>query len=155
MDFSRLEYIKNISDDGKKWAYEYYKVSGYYHLNFKQGKGVENHALHLPKGALIILSQNPFEQERYLTHVVELVNEGSEDKLQWDESEQWGIFRWVKVHWVADFNNPSKIPVDKEVMQANWGLFDTKAKLLTGEKLMSRWGNIENLRTHLQAVFEK
>ena len=155
MNFSRLEYIKNISDDDKKWAYEYYKVSGYYHLNFKQSAGVENHALHLPKGALIILYQNPFDQERYLTHIVELVNEGSEDKLQWDELDIWGIFRWVKVHWVVDFNNPSNIPLDKEVMQANWGWYNTQAKLLTGERLMSRWENIENLRTHLQKVFKQ
>ncbi|GBE91448.1 hypothetical protein [Nostoc cycadae] len=155
MDFSRLEYIKNISNDDKKWAYDYYKVGGYYHLNFKQGTGVENHALHLPKGALIILSQNPFAQERYLTHIVELVNEGSEDKPQWDKSDTWSIFRWVKVHWVADFNNLNNIPFDRKTLQADWGWFDTKAKLLTSPNLMSRWGNIENLRTHLQAVFEK
>jgi hypothetical protein len=155
MDFSRLEYIKNISDDEKKWAYEYYKVGCYYQLNFKQGVRVENHALHLPKGALIILSQNPFEQDRYLTHIVELVNEGSEDKSQWDESDIWGIFRWVKVHWVADFNNPSNIPLDKEVMQADWGYYNTQAKLLTSPNLMSRWENLENLRTHLQKVFQQ
>ncbi len=46
-----------------------------------------------------------------MTHVVELVNEGSEDKPQ-RETGTWGIFRWVKVHWIADFNNPSRIPLD-------------------------------------------
>lgn len=154
MDFSRLEYIKNVNDD-QDWAYDYYKVGGYYQLNFKKGTGVENHTIHLPKDASIILSQKPIYKERYLTHIVELVNEGSEDKPQWDESDIWGIFRWVKVHWVADFNNPSNIPLDKEVMQADWGWYNTQAKLLTGERLMSRWENIENLRTHLQKVFKK
>ena len=73
MDFTRLEYIKNVNAD-KGWAYEKHPLGAYFQLNFKKGKGVDTHALNLPKGALIILSQkSPINDERYLTHVVELV----------------------------------------------------------------------------------
>jgi len=156
MDFSRLEYIKNVNDDDK-WAYKDYPIGAYFPLNFKKSEGsvgVDSHALNLPKGAFIILSQKHFDHKRYLTHIVELVNEGSEDRPQWDESDTWGIFRWVKVHWVADFNNPSNIPLDQEVSQANWGWFNTQEKSLNSENLMSHWKNIESLRTHLQAIFK-
>ncbi|MHC5613345.1 MAG: hypothetical protein ACYTXA_20680 [Nostoc sp.] len=50
-------------------------------MNFKKGIGVDIHTFKLPKASLIILSQKrPGYDERYLTHVVELVNEGSKDK---------------------------------------------------------------------------
>lgn len=152
MNFNRLEYIKNINDDNG-WAYKDCPVGSYFRLNFKDGEGVENHALNLPKGALIILSQKPpIESERYLTHIVELANNGNEDKPQWDAS-MWGIFRWVKVHWLANFHELSSIPLDKKTMQVEWGWYDTKAKLLTSPNLMSRWSSIESLRTHLSSVF--
>jgi len=124
-------------------------------LNFKKSDtgDVKAHALNLPKGSLIILSQKPPKKsERYLTHVVELVNEGSEDEPQQEEGI-WGIFRWVKIHWIADFGRPDRIPLDKDVMKVNWGWFDTKAKLLTSPGLMSQWETIDNLRTHLKKVF--
>jgi hypothetical protein len=154
MDCSRLEYIKNVNDDGDVWAYEGYLIGSYFRLNFKknEARGVDNHAFNLPKGSVIILSQKRPESERYLTHVVELVNEGSEDKPQW-KTDTWGIFRWVKVHWIADFTNPSRIPLDKKEMRAEWGLFDTKAKLLSSPRLMSQWGSIYKLREHLGEVF--
>ncbi|MEH2022104.1 hypothetical protein [Nostoc sp.] len=153
MDFSRLEYIKNVNDD-KTWAYKVYPIASYFPLNFKLGAGVDAHAFNLPKGSLIILSQKPpIYDERYLTHVVELVNEGSEDKPQWETTGPWGIFRWVKVHWIADFDNRSRIPLDKKEMRAEWGLFDTKAKLLSSPGLMSQWGSIDKLRAHLGEVF--
>lgn len=152
INFSRLEYIKNVNDDND-WAYKQYPVGAYFPLNFKKGEGVDTHALNLPKGAFIILSQKPpTESERHLTHVVELSNEGDEDKPQWD-SGMWGIFRWVKVHWVANFHDSSNIPIDKNIMQVDWGWYDTKAKLLTSPNLMSRWSSIENLRAHLEGVF--
>ncbi|BDA71696.1 unknown protein [Calothrix sp. PCC 7716] len=152
MDFDRLEYIKNVNDDNG-WAYSNYLVASYFRLNFKRSdtQDVLAHALSLPKGSLIILSQS-YHGERYLTHVVELVNEGSEDEPQQEEGT-WGIFRWVKVHWVADFNCPDNIPLDKDVMQVKWGWYDTKAKLLTSPGLMSQWKTIENLRDTLQRVF--
>lgn len=155
MDFSRLEYIKNING-GTDWAYKDYPVCSYFRLNFKKaekGDGVEAHVSNLPKGSLIILSQkSPSDSERYLTHVVELCNEHYEDEPQWD-SGPWDIVRWVKVCWVADFSNVHKMPVDKKVMQAEWGKFDTKAKLLTSPSLMDRWTNIDNLKANLQEVF--
>lgn len=149
MDFARLEYIKNVNDDNA-WAYKDYLVGAYFRLNFKKSDtvDVEAHALTLPKGSLIILSQS-YQGARYLTHVVELVNSGSEDEPQQSEGI-WGIFRWVKVHWIADFGRPSHIPLDKDVMKVNWGWFDTKAKLLTSPRLMSQWETIDNLRTHLK-----
>jgi hypothetical protein len=153
MNFSRIEYIKNVNPDDV-WAYHIYPEKSYFQLNFKEGEGVDNHALNLPRGSLIILSQRPpNEQERYLTHVVELVNEGQEDKPQWMRGT-WGIFRWVKVHWVAaDFNNHSLIPIDRKVMRADWGWQDTKAKRLDSPNLMSEWGTIERLRESLKEVF--
>ncbi|HLP89726.1 MAG TPA: hypothetical protein VK184_14190 [Nostocaceae cyanobacterium] len=156
MDLTRLEYIKNINDSSD-WAYKHYLVGSYFPLNFKKNEDsdserVDNHALKLPKGSLIILSQRPPEHERYLTHVVELVNEGSEDKPQWDTGE-WGIIRWVKVHWVADFNDISRIPLDREVMKTDWGWRNTTAKSLNGENLIKQWGSIDNLKTHLATVF--
>ncbi|MBN3878737.1 MULTISPECIES: hypothetical protein [unclassified Nostoc] len=155
MDCTRLEYIKNVNDD-KDWAYESYPVGAYFQLNFKnfkESEGVHTHAFNLPKGSLIILSQKPHGyDERYLTHVVELVNEGSEDKPQW-ETSTWGIFRWVKVHWIADFKNPNRIPIDKDEMRANWGFYNTKAKLLSSPNLMEQWGSIDKLRAHLGQVF--
>jgi hypothetical protein len=152
MDIARLEYIKNVNDDNG-WAYRYCLVGGYFQLNFKRSDATDvlAHALSLPRGSLIILSQS-YTQERCLTHVVELVNEGSEDEPQQEEGT-WGIFRWVKVHWVADFSCPDNIPLDKDVMKVNWGWFDTKAKLLTSPRLMSEWGTINNLRDALQRVF--
>jgi hypothetical protein len=53
MDLNRLEYIKNVNDD-RDWAYKDYPVGAYFQLNFKRGEGVENHALNLPKGSLIL-----------------------------------------------------------------------------------------------------
>ncbi|MEH2164499.1 MAG: hypothetical protein V7K38_26475 [Nostoc sp.] len=154
MDCSRLEYIKNVNDDGDVWAYEGYPIGAYFRLNFKESKdtGVDTHAFNLPKGSLIILSQKRPEYERYLTHVVQLVNEGSEDKPQ-RETGTWGIFRWVKVHWIADFDNISRIPLDKKEMRADWGFHNTKAKLLSSPSLMSQWGSIDALRAHLGEVF--
>ncbi|MBC6429420.1 hypothetical protein FM036_00455 [Nostoc sp. HG1] len=151
MDCTRLEYIKNVNDD-KDWAYKVYPIGSYFPLNFKQGKGVDAHTFNLPKGSLVILSQKPPGNERYLTHVVELVNEGSEDKPQW-ETDTWGIFRWGKVHWIADFTDVSRIPLDKKEMRAEWGWFDTKAKLLSSQNLIDQWGNIDKLRAHLGEVF--
>ncbi|PHM08393.1 hypothetical protein [Nostoc sp. 'Peltigera malacea cyanobiont' DB3992] len=154
MNFSRLEYIKNVNDDDDVWAYESYPIGAYFPLNFKKNEatGVDNQAFNLPQGSLIILSQKRPKYERTLTHVVELVNEGSEDKPQW-ETGTWGIFRWVKVHWIADFKNPGLIPLDHKEMIANWGWFDTKAKLLSSENLMKQWGSIDALRAHLEKVF--
>ena len=169
MDFTHLKYIKNVTSWDGKWAYKYGNDSyfpltknSYFRLNFhaskdKETQGVDNHAKNLEKGSLIILSQNKKianEENRYLTHIVEVVNEGYEDEPQWDKKdEDWKIFRWVKVHWIADFNNISSIPVDKEVMKVNWSWYNTKAKSLSARNLMNEWGNIDNLRNHLQSVF--
>ncbi|MEH2200469.1 hypothetical protein [Nostoc sp.] len=154
MDCSRLEYIKNVNDDGDVWAYEGYPIGAYFRLNFKESKdtSVDTHAFKLPKGSLIILSQRPAGKNRYLTHVVELVNEGSEDEPQ-REKGTWGIFRWVKVHWIADFTDVSRIPLDKKERRADWGWFDTKAKLLSSKNLTDQWGSIDALRAHLREVF--
>lgn len=70
MDFSQLKYIKNVNDsDG--WAYENQSRYSYFPLTFKRNDGVEAHALKLPKGSLIILSQTSRQGKRYLTHMVE------------------------------------------------------------------------------------
>ncbi|MDZ8092956.1 MAG: hypothetical protein RMZ42_13655 [Nostoc sp. DedQUE05] len=177
MDCNRLDYIKSVTDksDDKQWAYPEYPIGAYFQLNFKRRESttvVESHARKLPKGSLIILSQVPHEskkdtagdqkkipdgrKKRYLTHVVELVNEGSEDEPQW-EKHPWGIFRWVKVDWIADLRDCSadlrnwdSIPVDWEVMRARWGWYDTCAKSLSGDKLMEKWCTIDQLREHLK-----
>jgi hypothetical protein len=154
MVFNRLEYIKNTNNYNRdKWAYMYHKYA-YFQLSFREGEGVDNHVSNIPKGS-IILSQN-YLGERYLTHVVEVVNEASEDKLYWDKKDKdiWSIFRWVKVHWVADFRNLSSIPIDQNVMKAEWGWYDTKAKQLDSPSLMSEWENIQTLRAHLETVFK-
>ncbi|KST66116.1 hypothetical protein [Mastigocoleus testarum] len=152
MDFNRLDYIKNVSAD-RGWAYDCYPVGAYFQLNFKQGKGVETHASNLKKESSIVLSQRRRgDNKRYLTHVVELVNEKSEDERQWKKEELWGIFRWVKVHWVADFNDLRLI--DEEVIGVNWGWYDTKAKLLESPNLM-RQRNIEELRSDLKEAFSQ
>jgi hypothetical protein len=152
IDINRLSYIKNVNDDNG-WVYKDYPVGSYFLLHFSRGDdGADTHALRLPKGAHIILSQRPPQNDRYLTHVVELVNDGSEDETQWI-SDQFGIVRWVKVNWVANFNSLSSIPIDKDVMKANWGYQGTKAKSLESPNLMSQWGDIDRLRTHLESVF--
>lgn len=153
MDFTRLEYIKNVNPDND-WAYQIYPKKSYFQLNFKAGEGVDNHVFKLSKGSLIILSQRPpNKNDRYLTHIVELVNDGDEDKPQWRKGD-WGVFRWVKVAWVvANFDDFSSIPLDKEVMQAEWSWYDTKAKSLDSRNLMSKWGNVNILREHLKTVF--
>jgi len=162
-----VKYIKNVNHQGEdKWAYSYdpgedhphrrYRVGAYFRLNFNRGDGdgVKNHVLNLCKGDRIILSQRPTNgDKRYLTHVVELVNECTEDEPQWD-SNTWGIFRWVKIHWVvADFEKRDLIPLDKDVMKVNWGYQGTKAKKLDSPGLMNEWRNINTLRTHLEQVF--
>lgn len=147
-----IKYIKNVNDD-EGWAYDSYPVGAYFRLNFKNGDCIENHVLNLPKGDRIILSQRPrAENKRYLTHIVELVNEGNEDKPQWG-SGTWDIFRWVKVHWVADLSDPSRVPVDEDVIKANWGWYNTKAKALSSPSLMTQWRDIETLMAHLENVF--
>ncbi|MEH1787200.1 MAG: hypothetical protein V7L23_16875 [Nostoc sp.] len=170
MDCSRLDYIKSVTDKGSgtQWAYPEYPIGAYFRLNFKRRESttvVESHARNsLLKGSLIILSQVPHEckdnstgeqkkipdgcKKRYLTHVVELVNEGSEDEPQWEKSP-WGIFRWVKVHWTADLKNWDSIPVDREIMRVRWGCYNTCAKSLSGDKLIKEWCTIDNLREHL------
>ena len=155
MDTKNLNYIKNVSND-KGWVYEDHSVSSYFLLHFHRREDsatVEHHALNLPKGSVIILSQRPPEKDRYLTHVVELVNDGIEDKPQWKNDEDYGVLRWVKVLWAANFSDHSTIPVDSEVLRANWGWYDTKAKLLNSPKLMTEWGDINSLRVHLGSIF--
>jgi len=153
MDTKNLSYIKNVSND-KGWAYAEHPVSSYFLLHFRRTDlSVENHAFNLPKGSPIILSQKPpFGTVRYLTHVVELVNDGIEDRPQWNK-EEFGILRWVKVLWAANFSDTSTIPVDKDVMKANWGFQGTKAKSLESDNLRSEWGDIDSLRTHLGSIF--
>ena len=154
MDNTNLNYIKNVSND-MGWAYAEHPVSSYFLLHFSRNSlGADNHAFNLPKGSLIILSQNPpFGSVRYLTHVVELVNDGIEDKPQWN-SEDFGILRWVKVVWAANFSDINTIPVDRDVMKAKHGIVGTKARLLEHcANLMAEWGDIDSLRTHLGSIF--
>jgi hypothetical protein len=170
MDYSRLDYIKSVTDksDDKLWAYPEYPIGAYFRLNFKRREStrvVESHAHKLPKGSLIILSQVPHEckdnstgeqkkipdgcNQRYLTHLVELVNEGREDEPQWDKSP-WGIFRWVKVHWTADLKNWDSIPVDKEVIKVKWSRRNTYAISLESKTLKAYWNDVHELREHLK-----
>ncbi len=152
VDISRLQYIKNINGGETDWAYKEYPLHSYFPLNFKRSDKVETHAAKLPKGSLIILSQKPPSQKRYLTHVVELCNESDEDAPQWS-SGPWGIVRWSKVCWVADFSNVDAMLVDQDVMKVEWGWYDITAKLLTSRNLMKEWGSIDNLRVHLKGKF--
>ena len=163
MDYRRLKYIKNVNNlnNPENWAYNKQDsgenrllIGDEFRLNFrtdiKTAEEVKKHTLKLPKGSLIILSQRPLKKERFVTHVVELVNESSEDKCQW-ESGEWGIFRWVKVHRIANFDDPASIPVYKKVMQETWVQQGTMtASLENCKRFMSQWGNIDNLRTHLK-----
>ena len=144
MNFERLEYIKSISHPDGIWAYPDYCKGTYFPLNFQQGVGIEAHASNLSKGALVILSQN-YQGTRYLSHVVEIANESSEDEPQWENSE-WGIVRWVKVIWAAE---PGKAPKDKETLKVNWGYQNTKAKALNGDNLMKHWQTIDALRSQV------
>ena len=166
MNFNNLKYIKNITDWDGQWAYKNHPKNYYFRLNFHKNKNSENqrvetNANKLEKGDLIILSQKKeTENNRYLTHIVEIVNDADNDKQQWDydtnTENEWKIFRWVKVHWVADFNNVSSIPIDYDVMQVkDWGYQNTLAKLLEGNdnNLMRQWGDIETLRKHLESIF--
>lgn len=155
MDTTNLNYIKNVSND-MGWAYAEHPVSSYFLLHFSRScLGADNHAFNLPKGSLIILSQKPPKKDhRYLTHVVELVNDGIEDRPQWKDGEDFGILRWVKVLWAADFSDINTIPVDKDVLKAKYMIIGTKANLLEHcADLMTQWGDIDSLRTHLESVF--
>ncbi len=161
MDFNRLEYIKNVTVIYEEdWAYQDAIKNSEFQLVFRrqntEEKRIKSNALKLPKGSLIILSQRfKKNHQRYLTHIVELISEGHEDQQDWNTAYEWGTFRCVKVHWVANFNNISSIPLDKEVMQVeDWGYQNTLAKSLEGNSLMKQWGNIDNLRKHLESVFQ-
>lgn len=167
MDCNRLDYIKSVSDKGDvtEWAYPEYPIGAYFRLNFKRSESttvVESHARKLPKGSLIILSQVPHEckdnttgeqkkipdgyKKRYLTHVVELVNDGSEDEPQWGKDPgTWEIFRLVKLHWIADLNNYPKIPVEYDVMKVKLGLRNTYAISLPKIQLLKKeWKHDED-----------
>lgn len=155
MDTKNISYIKNVSND-MGWAYAEHPVSSYFLLHFSRNDlGADNHAFKLPKGSHIILSQKPPSGTvRYLTHVVELVNDGIEDKPQWKDGEDYGILRWVKVLWAADFSDINTIPVDKDVMKAKHSIIGTKARLLEHcADLMNQWGDINSLRAHLGSIF--
>ena len=147
MNLERLEYIKNVSHPDGDWSYEKYRKGSYFPLNFKRGSGVDAHVANLPTGALMLLSQ-AYQDKRYLSHVVEIVNDAFEDQPQW-ESSDWGIVRWVKVIWSAESD---RAPLDKDVLDANWGWQDTKAKSLGSQSLMTRWKTMDALRTHLSSV---
>lgn len=167
MDCNRLDYIKSVTDKGdeREWAYSSESIGSEFPLNFKRGKGVESHARKLPKGSLIILSQIPHEckdnitgeekkipdecKKRYLTHVVELVNDGSKDEPRWGE-EPWGIFRCVKVHWIADFNNYQTLPVELDVIKVKWTRRNTYAISLESKTLKAKWNDVYELREHLK-----
>jgi hypothetical protein len=156
MSLDNLKYIKNVTDtSGKIWAYKEHILNSYFPLYFKQGdNGVEKNALKLLKNDLIILFQKSPEDDRgYLTHLVELVNEREEDKAQWGEDHTWYVFRWVKVHWVTNFNNLNPLTLDSDAMRVDWGCQNTMAKSLEGPNLMKEWGNINNLRDHLRPIF--
>ncbi|WP_198011341.1 hypothetical protein [Synechococcus sp. PCC 7335] len=111
--------------------------------------------MNLEKGDLIILSQNyraeksrNAEGKRYLSHVVEVVNEPSEDRPQWNNSE-WGIIRWVKVIWAnAD---PEHAPLDAE-LERDWGWQNTQVKSLNSPSLMERWKPLDALKAHLRTI---
>lgn len=150
MNLERLEYIKSVSHPDGCWSYEKYRKGSYFPLNFHSGKGVETNAAKLPTGTLILLSQN-YQGQRYLSHVVEIVNDVSEDKSQWDSSD-CGIIRWVKVIWFA---GPDKAPLDLEVIGVDWGWQNTKAKSLNSSGLKERWGSPDALRAHLSSVLVK
>ncbi len=157
MNLEQLKYIKNVSHlENGKWAYKAYGKSSYFPLNFREGRGVEANAMNLKKGDLIILSQNyraeqsqNAEGTRYLSHVVEVVNEWHEDRPQWRNSE-WGIVRWVKVVWAnAD---PEQAPLDAE-LKRDWGWQNTQAKSLKSPSLMGYWQSLDTLQAHLKKVF--
>jgi len=150
MNLERLEYIKNVSHSEGCWSYSNYCKGTYFPLNFKQGRGVETHASNLPQGALVILSQR-YEGKRYLSHVVEIVNEASEDQPQWENSD-WGIVRWVKVVWAA---KPGQAPGDKEALKVNWGFDGTKAKALDSPNLMDCWQTVDALKSRVSQVLEE
>lgn len=147
MNLERLEYIKSVNNQSGDWSYEAYRKGSYFPLNFKQGPGVEAHVAKLPTGALILLSQT-YQDKRYLSHVVEIVNDATEDQPQWEDSD-WGIVRWVKVIWSA---RQDRAPLDAETLDANWGWYDTKAKSLDSHNLMTRWQTLDALRAHLSTV---
>ncbi|MEH2109097.1 hypothetical protein [Nostoc sp.] len=172
MDYYKcLDYIKSVTDKGneREWAYsdQSIGIGSEFKLNFKRSKGVESHARKLPKGSLIILSQVPHEckddltgekkkipdecKKRYLTHVVELVNDGNydEQQLKWGE-DPWGIFRLVKVHWITDFSNCRKIPVELDVIKVKWSRRNTYAISLESKTLKAHWNDVHELREHLK-----
>ena len=72
IEFSEKEYPKNY----------YFRLN--FHKNQNSGnQRVETNANKLEKGDLIILSQNKkTENNRYLTHIIETVNDADEDKQQ-------------------------------------------------------------------------
>lgn len=160
MNFSRLDYIKNVQWYGG-WAYHDFPVGSYFRLRFEKGntekkeKDVASHiSKTLKKNSLIILSQKPpFASERYLTHIVELVNDGLEDEKQWQSEASLGFFRWVKVCWVADFEKINTIPLDQKYLKVDWGYETTFANSLNGKKLMTQFKDIDELRQELAKVF--
>lgn len=144
MNLERLDYIKSVNNHSGDWSYEAYRKGSHFPLNFKQGPGVEAHVAKLPAGALILLSQT-YQDKRYLSHVVEIVNDATEDQPQWEDSD-WGIVRWVKVIWAVE---PSRAPLDADVLQVNWGYFDTKAKSIEGPNLIKHWKTPAALKAHV------
>ena len=127
-------------------------MGAYFPLNFHRNKNTETHVQKLPKGSLILLSQRPDKNgDRHITHIVELVNEGQEDLEQVNSNSEWGLIRWVKVKWVADFSNTKKIPVDQDVLKVEWGKYSGLAKSLASKNLMAEWGSIMDLRHHIQS----
>ncbi|MEH1887954.1 MAG: hypothetical protein V7K92_00340 [Nostoc sp.] len=171
MHWNRLDYIKSVTDKGdeREWAYDKHPIGACFQLNFKASENtrekVKSHARKLPKGSLIIFSQIPHEckdnttgepkkipdecKKRYLTHVVELVNDGSKDERDWLE-EPWGIFRCVKVHWIADFNNYQTLPVELDVIKVKWSRRNTYAISLESKTLKDQWKDVYKLREHLK-----
>ncbi len=62
----------------------------------------------------------------------------------------WGIFRWVKVHWIADFSNCRSIPVELDVIKVKWSRRNTYAISLESKTLKAHWNDVHELRKHLK-----
>lgn len=142
MNLDNLKWIKYVNDQGgKNWAYENWKRSDIFLLNWKAGY-IEN-AAKVECGDLILLLQKGL-----VTHLVEV----TDNEPRKENNGEWGVIRQVKVLWVvADFKQKNDIPRQRDLFgYSPKGYAGGRVKSLENLKdILPRWHSLDAFRRHV------
>ncbi|NEQ47291.1 MAG: hypothetical protein F6K00_28630 [Leptolyngbya sp. SIOISBB] len=147
---SRILFLKNIKDPQGGWSYTLDHIrdmggdveSRVFEIYWTpDGRGAKSAS----KGDLMILNQHA-----KLTHVVEMLD----DDVRENEA---GYFRWVRIVWIADMHDWSKLPHQKDILEfvpPNIG-GGTAYTLANMSKLQATWESFEAFQKHVFQVLTR